>query len=236
MKRVLLLGSQHGNEPLGDILKVYIRGHAVDLLPYVTFKTANLKAKRSGVRYIESDMNRSYDTKLNTYESRRAATILQYIHDGKYDLILDLHTTNCIQPPSILVRSVASANANFLRATHIGKIIEMRHSIAETSLIGRHDDVMSIEVSNHDLHDETIIKSLADDLRRYVNGRVFDDIKQLYTVNELLLKTDANLRIPLVNFEMSAQGFIPILTGENSYKKNTDYLGFRTDKVVKYRV
>jgi hypothetical protein len=236
MKKILLLGGQHGNEPLGDILKAHIRRYAVDLLPYVTFKTANLKAKRAGVRYLESEINRSYDTELNTYESRRAATILRFIRDGEYDLVLDLHTTNCIQPPSILIRSIASVNVDYLRATHIDKIIEMRHSIAETSLIGRHNDVVSVEVSNHDLHDNTIIKSLADDIRRYVHGQVFDDIKQLYTVDELLLKADADSRFTLVNFEMSAQGFIPILTGENSYKKNTDYLGFRTDKVVKYRV
>lgn len=236
MKKILLLGSQHGNEPLGDVLKSYILTHAVDLLPYVTFKTANLKAKRLGIRYVESDMNRSYDVNLNTYESRRAVMISQHIHDSEYDLVLDLHTTNCIQPPCILVRSVVSSNANFLRATHISKIIEMRHSIAETSLIGKHSNVVSVEISNHDLHDEAIIGSLADDIRRYVQGRIFDDTKQLYKVNELLLKADADPSIPLVNFEMSAQGYIPILTGENSYKKNTDYLGFRTDKVVKYRV
>lgn len=236
MKKILLLGGQHGNEPLGDILKAHIRRHAVDLLPYVTFKTANLKAKRAGVRYLESDMNRSYDTKLKTYESRRAATVLRFIRDGDYDLVLDLHTTNCIQPPSMLIRSIASANADFLRATHIDKIIEMRHSIAETSLIGKCSNVVSVEISNHDFHDNAVTESLVDDIRRYAHGYVFDDLKQLYAVNELLLKADADPRAALVNFEMSQQGFIPILTGENSYKKNTDYLGFRTDKVVKYRV
>jgi hypothetical protein len=112
----------------------------------------------------------------------------------------------------------------------------MRHVIARSSLNDKHTGVVSVEISNHDLHDEAIIRSLTEDIRRYVHGRVFNGIKQLYTVNELLLKTDADPRIPLVNFEMSRQGFIPILTGENSYKKNTDYLGFRTDEVVQYRV
>ena len=30
-----------------------------------------------------------------------------------------------------------------------------------------------------------------------------------------------------INFEPHALGYVPIMTGENSYKQNTNYLGFK---------
>ena len=67
---ILLLGSPHGNEILGDVLYAYIQKHRRDLLPRVTFLIGNIKAKKAGVRYIESDLNRSYNNRRSTYEER----------------------------------------------------------------------------------------------------------------------------------------------------------------------
>ncbi|PID30575.1 hypothetical protein CSA80_01080 [Candidatus Saccharibacteria bacterium] len=70
MKRVVVVSSQHGNEPLGEMLEAYMYQSPADVTePY--FVTANPVAVRQNVRYVESDMNRSYD-RTDTYEGRLA--------------------------------------------------------------------------------------------------------------------------------------------------------------------
>jgi succinylglutamate desuccinylase/aspartoacylase family protein len=236
VKKILLLGRHHGNEPLDDVLKTYIHRYKPHLLPYITFKTANLKAKRLNVRFIEGDMNRSYDDMRNTYESRRAAHVSKFIRAHNFDLVLDLHTTNCIQPPCLLVRGINPQNTDFLRASHIDKIVDIQHEIAETSLIGTFSNSVSIEVMNKDLDNFVLISNLVHDIERYILGITFSRTKTLYCVSNLLLKSEINGTDLLKNFEITSQGFIPILTGENSYKKDTHYIGFRSDKAVQIKV
>ena len=91
MKKILLLGSQHGNELLGEKLYKYIIKNRPELTNFVFYKVANLKAKRLGVRYIESDMNRSYNCGKDTYEKRRATKIIEYIKANNFDLVLHMH-------------------------------------------------------------------------------------------------------------------------------------------------
>lgn len=236
MKRILILGRHHGNEPLDDVLKKYIRRHKPHLLPYITFKTANVKAKRLNVRFIEKDMNRSYTGMRDTYESRRATYISRFIHSNSFDLVLDLHTTNCIQPPCLLVRRVNPANSDYLRASHIEKIVDIQHEIANASLIGNFPNSISLEVMNRDLTNVRLMSNLINDIERYMLGITFSRTKTIYHVTNLLLKSDITKNVELKNFEMSSQGFIPILTGENSYKNDTHYLGFRSDKAEQTKV
>lgn len=236
MNHLLLLGRHHGNEPLDDVLKSHIKRHAPHLLPYIKFKTANLKAKRSGVRFIESDMNRSYDGRTNTYESRRASRIRRYIMENNFDIVLDLHTTNCVQPPCLLVHNINPKNAVFIKASHINKIVDIQHPIVRTSLIGTHPNSISIEITNKDLSNNRVISNLVGDIERCIFGRLYSKQKTLYRVDDLLMASDVKSSTILKNFETNVQGFIPILTGENSYKKDTHYIGFRADKADKIEV
>ncbi|MFZ2513578.1 MAG: succinylglutamate desuccinylase/aspartoacylase family protein [Candidatus Saccharimonadales bacterium] len=71
-KKIVIVGSQHGNEPLGELLKEHMKSY--DIIPGVHFITANPRAIQAGKRYIETDMNRSFD-RLDTYEGRRASAL-----------------------------------------------------------------------------------------------------------------------------------------------------------------
>ncbi len=226
--KILLLASQHGNEPLGELLYEHIATHFDDLLPHIELTIGNPQAKQLGIRYLESDMNRSYDPSLSTHESLRAGIIYDQIVSNGYDLVLDLHTTVCVQPPCAIVSRLTDRNRAFLRASVIDRIVTIRHSIVDSSLIGVLPDVVSIEVSN-DAITPLLLDSLAADMQRYIRNQVAQTTAKQYIVDELLLKssiTEADAT-KLRNFEMSPQGFIPILVGNNSYKKNTHYLGFK---------
>jgi|ERR1700741_803954 len=237
MKRILLLGSQHGNELLGEQLYGYIQRHCVTLLPHITYKVANPQAHRQNKRYIETDMNRSYVASPVSYEERRAAKIMQYLQAKDFDLVLDLHSTACDQPPSILIRSVNLRNRDFLRASHIEHVVMMQHEIVKSSLIGNVEYAISMEVSNQQITDE-LLNKLTQDILRYVNGGLQPVQKDIYVVDRLVLKAEVSAvqAATLKNFRYSALGYYPILIGKNSYKKNTNYLGFAASVMERTRV
>lgn len=226
--KILLLGSQHGNELLGEKLYAHIKNKRPDILPYVTHKNANLRARRQNVRYIESDLNRSYNGKNTTYEERRARVILRYIQQQDFDLVLDLHTTTCKQIPCLITPGITPELQRFMRASSIETIVEMSHDIVKTSLIGVHRKSISVEVNRREITSE-LLESLCDDLLRFIQNRAHGLPKKIYKIDDLLHKksiTSVQAKT-LKNFEYSPLGFYPVLVGENSYKKQTDYLGFK---------
>jgi succinylglutamate desuccinylase len=235
--KILLLGSQHGNELLGEVLYVHIRKNRSELLPFVTYKTANLRAKKQGVRFVESDLNRSYNGKNDTYEERRAKRLLRYITQNSFDLVLDLHTTTCQQPPCLIVPSINSNIVQFMRACSIQNIVHMDHDIVTTSLIGVYPKAVSIEF-NKDALTTDVIDALCDDLQRFLDQNEAHATKTIYQIGDLLAKTELSetQANKLVNFRKSSFGFYPVLVGENSYKKQTAYLGFKAYNVHRYKV
>jgi hypothetical protein len=87
--KILVVGGMHGNERLGIDLVKLLRKKAID---GVDTYIANPRASRNNVRYIESDLNRSFglQTKV-TYETKRAKLMCKKVRD--YDLVLDFHNT-----------------------------------------------------------------------------------------------------------------------------------------------
>jgi succinylglutamate desuccinylase len=229
MNKILLLGAQHGNELLGRQLYGHIARRRPQILPFITYKAGNLRAYKQNVRYIESDLNRSYTGKRHTYEERRATRILKYIIQNKFNLVLDLHTTTCEQPPCFIAPGVTPGTERFIRASSITRIVQMNHSIVASSLIGNCTQAISIEVNRQEAEASTLLDALCDDIERYILGDTGTATKTIYHVDDLLKKTevtDAQAAM-LHNFQRSAQGYYPILVGENSYKKQTEYLGFK---------
>lgn len=225
--KILVIGSQHGNEVLGEQLYEYILGQKSELIPYITFVIGNPRAHRQKVRCIESDMNRSYTGDNGTYEERRAKRLLQRIVREKYDLVLDLHTTTCDQDPCIIVPGFNKTINRFLRSSHIRNVVALSPKLASNSLIGVYPQAISIEVFQGKV-DEGILRHICNDIKAYISDIPGNRDKKVYYVDNLLYKneiTDSQL-LKLRNFEMSEMGYIPILVGEDAYKE-TDYLGFK---------
>lgn len=225
--KILILGSQHGNERLGVKLYEHIKKYRPELQEYITYKLANPQAFRQNVRYIQTDMNRSYGTQRPSYESLRATRVLQYIDAGDFDLVLDMHTTTCVQPPCIIVDAVRQENARFISASTIARIVEMRHPITQSSLNGARSMVVSIEANERITR--SLLDGLCDDIERYSKDEGINIKRYVYPVTELVEKDTISgaAAAKLVNFQLSPFGFYPILVGENSYKQQTRYLGFK---------
>ena len=236
MNKVLLLGSQHGNELLGKQLHNYIKLSRSELLPHITYRVGNPRAYKKGVRFIESDLNRSYTGYTTTYEEQRASKILSFIKKEQFDLVLDLHTTTCIQPPCFIVSHVTPLLKKYIGGSSILNIVEMSHSIVQTSLIGVCPQSISIEVNEH--IDNTLLQELCNSIECFLGNVRLGKTRKIYKVSELLRKQDISTQqaSKLHNFTKNSAGFYPILVGENSYKKHTDYLGFKAYSVTTIKV
>lgn len=236
MSKILLLGSQHGNELLGKRLYDYIKLSRSELLPHVTYRVGNPRAYKEGVRFVESDLNRSYTGGTTTYEERLANKITDFIEKKRFDLVLDLHTTTCIQPPCFIVSHITPHLKKYIGGSSILNIVEMSHSIVQTSLIGVCPQSISIEVNEH--IDNNLLRELCDSIACFLDNIMLGKTRRIYRVSELLKKQDISTQqaSELHNFTRSPAGFYPILVGENSYKKHTDYLGFKAYSVTTIKV
>jgi succinylglutamate desuccinylase len=89
--QVEFVAGLHGDETLP--IKV-LKRHGVKHL------IGNPAAIARNVRYIEKDMNASFNTSGNTLEGRRARELLEMIFG---DMVIDLHSTSAKQDPISIV-------------------------------------------------------------------------------------------------------------------------------------
>jgi predicted deacylase len=228
---VLLIGSQHGHELLGDYLWEYVKKKRPELLSSLSYICANPQAHHAKKRFIESDMNRSYNGKTNTIEERLAGELLADVQAGDYDFVLDLHTTTVPQPPIIITANLKEAKA-FIEASAIDKIIVMPMSIAGVAFIGRYPKSVSIEVNADDAKDPVVLGELCDDIARYLDGTDANAERQYYQVTGYLRGSDVTPAeaATMKNFIKFRNQFYPVLVGEQSYDPSK-YLGFKAKKL-----
>lgn len=226
MKNVLVVMGQHGNEPLGALLKNYMDRHNLTN-GSITFIEGNPRAIRKNVRFTESDMNRSYNQR-DTYEGRRAQALLSSIRKQQPDLVLDMHTTTSQQQACIIGYCIDEEVAEFIAASSIDKIVVMPSDIARGSLIGACKNAVSIEINVQSL-DTRILSRLVADIQRYTAGNKLAMKRSYYNVYNKIYKSEVNRgeMSEVENFQLLRNGDVPVLMGENSYKEQTDYLGYR---------
>lgn len=93
--KIAIFGGTHGNELVGVEVVKALRKYK-PLSPHHTYETfiGNPKAIEHQTRYIDSDLNRAFgkNARPHGYEATRAQELESEIR-GKFDLIIDLHTT-----------------------------------------------------------------------------------------------------------------------------------------------
>lgn len=234
--KILLVASQHGNEYLGEKLYKYIQGKRPELLQHIECVVANPQARAKRIRYLASDMNRSYNGNQVTHEEQLASALLDKICSGGYDLVLDLHTTACQQPDSLILASINSKNRRFLQASSIQHFVIMEKKIASTALNGVVPESVSVEV-NQDIS-QADLESLCDDIERFIANEASKTQKFVYKASPLNKnEVDSEQLAELRNFELSSRGFYPILVGEGAYQKHGyEYVGFKATKRTMFKV
>ncbi|MFB6144746.1 MAG: succinylglutamate desuccinylase/aspartoacylase family protein [Candidatus Nanohaloarchaea archaeon] len=102
--QLAVVGSIHGDEPAGKkAIEKIISRHR--FRKPVRFIVANEKALEEDVRYLDSDLNRSFpgDAGSSSHEERLASEILEQVR-GK--TVLDLHTTHSYPEPFSTIKDL----------------------------------------------------------------------------------------------------------------------------------
>ncbi|GEM_PF-146211 len=221
---ILLIGASHGNELLGPKLFSYLLQHRKEVLEYVDMLIGNPRAFAARKRYIESDINRSYNTALDTYESRRADYIKNYIAVNKPDLVIDFHTTTAIQPNCLITSTINDGETRrYLRASHIDRIIVVcpLHDITEVA-----PHFVAYEIPNANIN-TALLDTICDDIMRFVRSEVASNNKIVYQMQGKIATDHKGILSSKDNFVYQKDlHYTPSFIGEKAYKENGTYIGF----------
>ena len=225
MTKILAIISTHGNELLGPNLLAYMLAKRSKLLENIEFIIANPRAYAKNVRYIESDLNRSYGLGLDTYESQRAKVIEERIRLLKPELVLDFHTTTT-EEPDILITADKDNEVvqRFINSSAVKDVLVVEPLNDITTVVS---NFAAYEVSNSHLNDD-LYEQICTDTARYLDEETVGQERTFYKMTGKILpeeeKSIAGLENFVYNDELQA---IPAFLGEEAYKQDGTYVGFR---------
>ena len=224
--RILLIGATHGNEVLGVQVYQELLEKRSEAIRSIDFIIGNPRAYVAGKRYIECDLNRSYGSFGDMYEQCRAREIEEYVKLTNPDIILDIHTTTCVQPSCLIVQNMkGEMKQKLLRASHIENLLQVQ-PMGDITTVS--DNVVGYEISIHHIN-KRCIDSIVQDVERLVAGLEHTPHKRLFEMQDKIYANEVTSEQAktFVNFKKHELGYVPILTGENSYKLQTDYIGYK---------
>ena len=119
-----------------------------------------------------------------------------------------------------------------MELSSIGIVVHMSQDMTKHSLIGKNNSVISVEVQDDTISSE-LLESLVCDILNYLTDTTAKVQKTHYEVTGHILKSEITEEdvSSLNNFQLFKDDYYPILTGNNSYKRNTHYLGFKARKL-----
>jgi succinylglutamate desuccinylase len=227
-EKVLILGSQHGNEVLGINLYTYMSQKYPEYVEFVDYICANPDAYSKHTRFIETDMNRSYKMDGHSYEEDQAREILKVIKQKAYDYVLDVHTTTAGVGGVFVAVALNDANTKIIRASKITEIITMSDEIAEHSLIGHVPSSISIEYNEVLAREESSLEELSQFVINLIDGNSNEPLERHQYVVTGFIANDEDTA-GFENFKLSHRGYYPLLFGEANYTK---YRGFKAETKV----
>lgn len=230
MIKILAIISTHGNELLGPNVLVYMLSKRSKLLEDIEFIIANPRAYAKNVRYTESDLNRIYGLGLDTYEGRRAKIIEERIRILKPELVLDFHTTTAEQP-DILITADRNNEVvqRFINASAVKDILVVEPLNDITTVA---PNFVAYEVPNSHLNDD-LYKQICTDIERYLDGKMIDQERTFYKMVGKILPEEEKNMADLENFVYNdTLQAIPAFLGEEAYKQDGTYAGFKLERLV----
>ena len=225
MTKILAIIFTHGNELLGSNLLAYMLAKRSKLLENMEFIIANPRAYAKNVRYIESDLNRSYGLGLDTYESQRAKVIEERIRLLKPELVLDFHTTTAEQPDILITADKDNEVVQrFVNSSAVKDVLVVEPLNDITTVVS---NFVAYEVPNSHLNDD-LYKQICADIARYLDEETVDQERTFYKMVGKILPEEERSIVDLKNFVYNdTLQTIPAFLGEEAYKQDGTYAGFR---------
>ncbi len=124
IKNIVIVGCLHGDEIIGKKVIEYLKD--MTFKKNVSFVLGNKKAISRGVRFITSDLNRSFPGKEKggTYEEYVAFYLLQKIQNA--DMVIDIHATGSHFDSAVIVSDMSFSTKKILSLVPIRKVLVIR--------------------------------------------------------------------------------------------------------------
>ncbi len=228
--KVAVLGCVHGNENYS--LKVFKKLKNLLLLKgEIDFYLVNDVAFNNKERFVDSDLNRSFNSDLDGYEYLLSKKIVDVLNS--YDYVIDMHSTVSKSNPFLIVTNKNLLFKEFLRSFHIKKIVYIE-DLEKRSLISNFENAASIEISS--LNYKSAIKNGVKYIMTFLRNNNFIKNVNLIENNfeneyyEVVGKYDncfdRNFKFVFKNNKRVC----PIMNGEMAYENK---IGFKAVRIYK---
>lgn len=223
-RKVYVIGGIHGNEVFG--LKVLAKLIAIQN-PNITVRVAHLEAIAKNVRYIETDLNRSFgESTRDSLETRLADHIKDEIAAINPDLIIDLHTSRV----NVSRVGILAENSQLLIdiTKHMGMdyAAVMPENIVKQALIGVYPEKSLCIELGRNLRSDALALQLAKQINALANGdlSVLEQHIPLLFIERVIERSEAiDLQLENYVFNEALKGY-PFLTGEKNYDEHRGFL------------
>lgn len=183
----------------------------------------NPEARKAQKRFIETDLNRSFNLQEETLESKRAKKLQDLIAQTNHELLIDLHTTKAKMPPVAIITDLDQLK--LVSRVGISRVIYMTPKFSSGgSLIENVKNAFSIEFYRDQKSEELVYDKLR---QAYKKKRKIDKF-EVYFLEEIV---NGDYDPSIKNFQRLPDGSYPIFSGETSYE-NVKYLKTRK-KIIK---
>lgn len=204
-QNIILVAGLHGNE------RAPVRAFSEN---NISFILGNPMAYESNARFTEQDLNASFGVSNKTYESRRAAEILEEI--GADKMVIDFHTTAAATPPFAI--AVDEKMIPLAERSGLGRLVIMKYNIKNGQALINYRDGISVEAGKHD--DPDSYQTALRVVENIKSGKKFP--LEIYEVYGKIDKSG-----DYSNFSEHPDGFVPVLAGETSY----DFYGLKAKRI-----
>lgn len=231
-KNILVVAALHGDETFG--LKIIAHLRAANL-PGIETVIAHPEAIAKRKRFLDTDLNRSFGLNSDSREVRIAESIKAQITAGKYDLLLDIHTSHADVGELAILAGQSPQLIAVSELLGIKNAVIMPHTQARHSLIGQFPKIgVSLEYG---------IGHRSDKLARQVAERIIElsttgldhkvsEAIPVFKVLRTISRSEVGDR-SLINYKFDKQlGGYPVLSAKDNYP---DHRGFLADRVQALR-
>jgi len=216
IRKIALVSLVHGDETLGLDIMRSIKNKKFDGI-LLDCLIANGRAHELGRRFVDSDLNRSFGTEQDTFESGLAKDLKARLKG--YDMVIDLHDTPAMTDPFLILTRFNSEMLSQLEYFPIKKVVIMSDCVASGKALIDNCNGVSIEL---DRNNPKSIELCRNALCSFLKKSVPRSQKEFYLVFDKLGFGTATK--PLRNFEETATNvdgrlikFYPVLFGETDY-------------------
>lgn len=231
MKKVAIIAAMHGDEVYGIELYEKFIQRLPELKNYIQLIIGNEGAYNQQTRYVDTDMNRQYQTDGDSHESSEIKRVDRLINVFNPDYIIDIHTTRRDSGVFFISDTVNTKRQRIYDMLDIDVCI-MHDRVIKQSLIGNYTSAVSLEYSLTSISDTTTT-AFINSLKNLIigqNSRIHN--QRLYKVSQLITSEEWKKYSKLAKYEVKSEG-MALMVPRDASEMDAEYFGFWCEKSLR---